>query len=516
MKNISKVLTLVMAGFAIIGCAFIQELQGTPVVSVSTAAPQEAAPTATLLLPTPTAQLESGPVTLLPLVQLLGKSQIIFTIPNTEPWTGREGQARPDWKGWGAQTFAVSPDGTFWIADTAVTPDRLLQFSSQGELLKEISLQDLVVFPYDILVTQEAIWILDISADQPKVVKLDMDGKRLSGMDIPQAMMSQDEMFSSNGAYSLLLSEAGNPLLATLSGYYELVEKANEIVPQPVEALTFSGHTYQEGIYDPATGQVPIYVDGAPLELPADFVVEPPFLGINPDGSFALAGFVMVNESQVDHQVKYFDSAGNNQGTARQQAQTIYKDYNHHLAMDQNGAVYQLLSNPDHSVQMLRLGFVEALIPAVPVTPVATPTPMTPLALVEPAATEAEQARNALIGFFADLNAEKYAEAAAVFGGVTDEFLRDPLPDESVQEYWNYLCDYYWCLPVVEITETEQVSEDEYLFYTVFRWPDGTRFEIGACCGEDPAATPPVWQFAYPVQRVDGVWKVMRPPLFTP
>ena len=516
MKNLSRILTLVIAGFAIIGCAFIQELQGTPVVSVSPPAPQEAAPTATLQLPTPTAQVESGPITLLPLVQLLGKSQIIFTIPNTEPWTGREGEARPDWKGWGAQTFAVSPDGTFWVADTAVTPDRLLQFSSQGELLKEISLQDLVVYPYDILVTQEAIWVLDISADQPKVVKLDMDGKLLSGMDIPQAMMSQDEMFSSNGAYSLLLSEAGNPLLATLSGYYELVEEADEIVAHPVEALTFSGHTYQEGIYDPATGQVPIYVDGARLELPADFIVEPPFLGINPDGSFALAGFVLVNESQVDNQVKYFDSAGNNQGTARQQPQTIYKDYNHHLAMDQNGAVYQLLSNPDHSVQMLRLGFVESLPPAVPITVAATPTPMTPLALVEPAATEAEQARNALIGFFADLSAEKYAEAAAVFGGVTDEFLRDPLPDESVQEYWNYLCDYYWCLPVVDITDTEQVSEDEYLFYTVFRWPDGTRFEIGACCGEDPAATPPVWQFVYPVKRVDGVWKVMRPPLFTP
>ena len=60
------------------------------------------------------------------------------------------------------------------------------------------------------------------------------------------------------------------------------------------------------------------------------------------------------------------------------------------------------------------------------------------------------------------------------------------------------------------------MSESEYLFYVVFMQLDGTRFEIGACCGGDPAATPPVWQFAYPIQKVGEVWKVVRGPLFTP
>jgi len=114
------------------------------------------------------------------------------------------------------------------------------------------------------------------------------------------------------------------------------------------------------------------------------------------------------------------------------------------------------------------------------------------------------------------LSAGNYAEAAVRFGGEVDEYLRDPLPGESVEAYWEYLCDFYWCLPVAEITDVEQVSEDEVIFYTVFMQPDGTRFEIGACCGGDPAATPPVWQFAYPVQKIDGAWNVMRPPIFTP
>jgi hypothetical protein len=245
-------------------------------------------------------------------------------------------------------------------------------------------------------------------------------------------------------------------------------------------------------------------------------MTEPPFLGIQPDGSFTLAGYVQESESQVDHQVKYFDAAGNDLGTARQHQQTIYKDYNHHLAVDQAGTVYQLLSNPDHSVQVVRLGFVENLPALEPYIPSATPTPLAPLMPVESPATDADQARNVLINFFADLSTERYAEAAALFGGEVDDFLRNPELDESMEAYWDYLCDYYWCLPVVEITATQQVSEDEFIIDTVFRWPDGSRFEIGACCGEDPAATPPVWQFTYPVQRIEGVWKVMRPPLFTP
>ena len=63
--------------------------------------------------------------------------------------------------------------------------------------------------------------------------------------------------------------------------------------------------------------------------------------------------------------------------------------------------------------------------------------------------------------------------------------------------------------------EVVKVSESEYLLNAVFINFDGIRFKIGACCGGDPAATPPVWQFAYPVKKLDGVWKVMRATLYT-
>lgn len=263
-------------------------------------------------------------------------------------------------------------------------------------------------------------------------------------------------------------------------------------------------------------GDFHIYVDGDLFEAPPDFFVEgEPFLGFNADGSFPITGYVRDETSQVDYQVKYYTPAGELLGTARQYPQTFYKDFNHHLAFGADGSVYQLLSNPDHSVQVVRLGFPEDLLPREqPIT--ASPTPLSVLPPFEPETTDEDQAGNVLLAFFSELYTGDYGAAAARFGGEIGEYARAPMPGETEEEYWEYLCGFMWCLPVAEITDVEQVSENEFVFYIVFVHTDGSRFEIGACCGGDPAATPPVWQFAYPVQKIEGEWKVMRGPLFTP
>ncbi len=263
-------------------------------------------------------------------------------------------------------------------------------------------------------------------------------------------------------------------------------------------------------------GDFHIYVDGDLFEAPPDFFVEgEPFLGFNADGSFPITGYVRDETSQVDYQVKYYTPAGELLGTARHYPQTFYKDFNHHLAFGADGSVYQLLSNPDHSVQVVRLGFPEDLLPREqPIT--ASPTPLSVLPPFEPETTDEDQAGNVLLAFFSELYTGDYGAAAARFGGEIGEYARAPMPGETEEEYWEYLCGFMWCLPVAEITDVEQVSENEFVFYIVFVHTDGSRFEIGACCGGDPAATPPVWQFAYPVQKIEGEWKVMRGPLFTP
>jgi hypothetical protein len=300
-----------------------------------------------------------------------------------------------------------------------------------------------------------------------------------------------------------------------INGYYEIVNASCKITMRPLETLAYYGHTYRTGIYDETTRQLPILVDEKRLEISPEFFVEMPFLGFTPDRTFAVAGSVEDAEHQTNHEVRYYSPSGELLGTAHQQPQALYKDWNHHLAFGLDGAVYQLLSNPDHSVQVLRLGFSEEL-------PLDTKPPLTltPLAVLQPsnsADTEEERARDALLTFFSGLSAQNYEEAAPYYGGEKIEYAREMMPNETLAEYWAYICStLLQCLPVAEITNTEQVSNNEFIFDVVFMQPDGRRFEIGACCGGDPAASPPVWQFAYPVKKINGIWKVMRGPIFTP
>ena len=451
----------------------------------------------------------------IPRIQLPKTDQILFTIPNTEPFSGKEGETHPNWLGWGAETFTVEPDGSVWIEDSAAFPNRLLHYSSMGELLQEISLENLVVYAYDVALTQDSLWVLDISAQSPKIAKLNKDEKFQSDMSIPKEIMTHDGQFISNGAFDLSVGDEGELLLSGINGYYEIVDASGKITMQPLEALTYYGHTYQTGIYDEATRQLPIFVDGKRLEISSEFFVEMPFLGFSPDGSFAVAGSVEDAEHQINHVVRYYSPAGELLGTARQQPQTFYKDFNHHLAFGLDGAVYQLLSNPDHSVRILRLGFSEEL--PIDTKPALTSTPLAVLQPSTVAATDEEQARNALLTFFYGLSAQNYGEVAPYYGGEKIEYAREMMPNETLAEYWEYICTtVLQCLAVSEITNAEQVADDEIIFYVVFVQPDGRRFEMGPCCGGDAAASPPVWQFAYRVKRIDGMWKVMRGPVFTP
>ena len=460
---------------------------------------------ATIIPPTPT-----------PGIQLPQTTQVIFTIPNPQPWSGREGDPRPDWLGWGAETFAAAPDGTFWIADSAAAPHRLLHFTAQGELLLQVSMSEHVIYPYHLVAALDSLWVLDISGMQPRVVQLSLEGAFLSQVDIPPEFMTVDGMFASNAAFGLMLGESGELLLYTLNGIYELVDAGGAVVSHPLEALNFYGHAYQPGAFDQAAGHWSIIVDSALLEMPATFSPDQnPFLGFNPDGSFVLSGFEHTNADLWDRQVLYYHPSGELLGMSRQLPQLFFKDYNHHLAFGPDGSVYQLLSHPDHSVQIVRLGF-SAQLPPIQETPTIPPTPLATLLPSTSAVTDEEQARNALLAFFASLSSGNYANAAPLFGGEIEEYFRPPEAGETAEAYWGDICRTLWCLPIAEVTSTEQVSADEYLFYVVFAHPEWGRFEIGACCGADPAAYPPIWQFAYPVKKIDGVWMVMRAPLYTP
>ena len=328
--------------------------------------------------------------------------------------------------------------------------------------------------------------------------------------------MTVDGMLVGNAAFSLMLGEAGELLLYTLNGVYELLDASGTVVSQPLEVMSYYGHTYRVGAFDQVTERSSIFVDGTQLDLPAAFSPrQNPFLGINPDGSFALMGVEHPSSDLWDMQVLYVNASAKLLGISRPLPQLFIKQFDHHLAFGPDGSVYQLLSFPDHSVQIVRLGF-SAQLPPIQETPTIPPTPLATLLPSTSAVTDEEQARNALLVFFASLSSGNYADAAPLFGGEIEEYFRPPEAGETAEAYWADICLSLWCLPIAEVTSTEQVSADEYLFYVIFAHPEWGRFEIGACCGGDPAASPPVWQFAYPVKKIDGVWMVMRAPLYTP
>src|SRR5512138_2238489 len=134
---------LVLISLLVSGCDLVPGIQTA------------ADPTPSNPLPPPTSEIQQ------PAVNLPETDQVVLTIPNSEPWSGREGDPRPNWLGWGAETFAAAPDRTFWIADTAVHPNRLLHYSPQGELLAALSLENQVVYVSYLAAIQDSLWLLD-------------------------------------------------------------------------------------------------------------------------------------------------------------------------------------------------------------------------------------------------------------------------------------------------------------------------------------------------------------------
>ncbi len=452
-------------------------------------------PSATTIPATPT------PV---PTVQVPASDQVVLTITNPQPFSGREGDPRPDWLGWGTELFAVASDGSFWLADTAIFPNRLLHYNPQGELLQQVSLADVVVYAQSLAIARDSLWVLDSTSQQPKVIQFNLDGKYKSSVDLDTSGV--------RFYYGLMSCDRSDLLTLGSDGYTEVIADSGEVTRQILQELSCYGHTYHHGSWNAA----PVIIDGISSAPFADFRVGS-FLGFNPDGSFAISGYLVDASGMPDYQqseVRYYDVSGKLLGLTRQKPMNIYKQWDHQLAFGPDGSVYQLLSNPDHSVQILRLGFSASLAPLSTV-PTVTLTPLNTLTPSGPATTGEEQARHALVAFFSNLSAGNYAEVASFFGG-EEGIMPTQASGETPDDYWSNICVQFRCLQVAEITAVQQASSNQYTFYTVFVNPDGSRFEQGTCCGGDPAAYPPVWQFAYPVQKIDGVWKVMRGPVYTP
>jgi len=132
----------------------------------------------------------------------------------------------------------------------------------------------------------------------------------------------------------------------------------------------------------------------------------------------------------------------------------------------------------------------------------------------------AGEGQQTLIKFFSLLNAKKYAEADALYGGSYEQ-LQVFNPDADPSDHaalWTSACEMsgLQCLTVRTATFMN-LRGDMYVFQVEFNDPDGSLFVLGPCCGTNETEMPPVSQFEYKVSRnTSGQFVVMDLPPYIP
>lgn len=119
------------------------------------------------------------------------QNEIVFTIPVGENGIHYEGVGVPEMLTWGPAAFTVSPDGSFWIADTV--GNRLLHFDPHGGLLEKINLDGYIVGASDLVVTSTGvITVLDQASMHPKIVQFASGGGVLGKHELPDGLRLGD------------------------------------------------------------------------------------------------------------------------------------------------------------------------------------------------------------------------------------------------------------------------------------------------------------------------------------
>ena len=522
MKRLKWVFQSLLTGLLVAGCVTTtgqQTAEPTPQASVETPGmttsptrfvPNEAGQQAAIGTPTPK-KMWSMPIA----------DETILTIRNDQPYSGRAGEPKPDWLGWGAQAFSVAPNGDFWILDSAAHSQRLLHLAPPYDKPQIISLEYLVMGVADVDVAHDFIWVLDVASQPSRVVALAPDGKTLASYDLPQGLWLE------NGLTGISLAQDGT-LLVELDGgasLYRLFDQNGQVDPQRVEGYSYGNRLFRiEAKPFAKTGT--IYAGDITVEVSVEQVLGGlRVLGAAPDGSFYVEVYEMSEGSEVSvkREIRRYSAAGDLLGTAHPLPSAVYASRD--LVVGPGGLVYQLVSNPDHSVQIVRLGFQPVGASQVEPSPAPThtPTPLTPLLstwTVTPAeASDMDRARETLLAFFTLLRDGRYAEAVPLYGGPYD-VMRDNNPDTPEDDYealWQAVCTRQTlCLFVARIVEQKTVAQDEFKFVVEFIWRDGTLFKLGPCCGATEAEAPPVWQFPYTVKKVNGAFEVMEGPVYVP
>jgi len=490
----------------------------TPVILHTMEAPT---PTPKALL-TPTFRLPQKPTVILEAISTPKtegdgfQHELVFAIRNAGRYSGEDGQSA--WFGWGADHFAIAPDGSFWIADTPADPDRLLHYSPAGERIGTISMQiqERKYWARDLFADTSGLWVLDNITRPGLLLRLDFNGTLLASYPIPEEFASyQQEETIMPGLWNIVSASENQVLLDGPVGIVELSKQGNQPVYERLE-----GYPIEESFY--VETEKGFAIDGK--QVPVDFLQPEHFINhielVGASGAGSV--YIQISESNVDQGkpeppdsfVRRYDPSGNLSGIALLPLSEVHEQPD--VALGPDGSVYAMYSYTDHSVEFYRLLFYTG--PA----PLLSPFRMLPKTYFGPLlpsgitpATDLDAAREVMLTFFLDLAYRKYDEAAALYGGTfTDAIALNVVTNsDSPGMAWQNICDSMFCLPVSDILDSRQLAPDTYEFLVGFGHENGFRFDYGPCCGYFQPMPSSAW-FVYSVivHKTGGQWKVMAGP----
>lgn len=133
--------------------------------------------------------------------------------------------------------------------------------------------------------------------------------------------------------------------------------------------------------------------------------------------------------------------------------------------------------------------------------------------------SDEETVKETLISFFDNLKNGEFEKALAIFElddwQVIDTFSPPEERDNKAKVLENYCKAVGTCLKA-NVLEIKKEKSGEYNLVVQFEREDGSIFVLGPCCGETEETMPPQDKFDFKVKKIDGVFKVLTPPVYVP
>jgi len=287
---------------------------------------------------------------------LAGANEVVCRIPSGGAGITFADENTQELRAWGPGGLEVAPDGSFWIADTAAR--RLLHYSKDCTQLGIIELKN-VVGVTDLVVTNDAIYALDVAAGQPTVLHLSPSGAEYGRYPVDQSITG------------LTAGETGELLVERQFGasFDQLLDRNGRLAKASLPGLSQAGVLYTARAADLSQKEAhagTLTVGGQPLEVsvPND-LGGLRVLGMSKTGDVLvkLEEVALVSDFRVDQTVRRYSHEGKLLGAARVPLANRYTYVQSNVATTPAGDAF-ILHTTREGAEIQKLVFTQEL-PAV-------------------------------------------------------------------------------------------------------------------------------------------------------